>query len=178
MLMEAGLDTGPILSQVRVAVDPTDTSGTLSEKLATAGAPLLAETVPGWIEGRIVPRPQDDSLATMTKPLQRGDEQLDWTKPAVQLVRQVRAMQPSPGTFTVAGDKLLKVLEASVEAVPDGASKRAGTLVVVRGGPVVVTGQDGLRLLVVQPAGKRAMSGEDWLRGAQMAPGTQLGGNE
>jgi methionyl-tRNA formyltransferase len=159
-------------------VDPTDTSGTLSEKLATVGARLLAATVPEWIEGRIEPRQQDDSEATMTKPLQRGDEQLDWIKPAVQLARQVRAMQPSPGTFTVAEDKLLKVLDASVEAIPASAGMKAGTLLVAHGSPIVVTGQDGLRLLVVQPAGKRPMSGEDWLRGAQMPPGTHLGGNE
>jgi methionyl-tRNA formyltransferase len=178
MLMEAGLDTGPILSQVRVAVGPPDTTGTLSEKLAAAGARLLAATVPDWIDGRIVPRPQDDALATMTRPLQRGDEQLDWTIPAVQLARQVRALQPSPGAFTVAGDKLLKVLEAAVETIPDSSGTKAGALLVVRGSPVVVTGQDGLRLSVVQPAGKRPMSGDEWLRGAQMPPGTLLGGNE
>jgi methionyl-tRNA formyltransferase len=175
MLMEAGLDTGPVLSQVRVGVDPLDTAGTLAGKLAPAGARLLAETVPGWIAGSVIATPQDETLATMTRPLKREDEELDWTRPAAYLARQVRAMQPAPGTFTFLGDRLLKVLAASVEPAPAATGAKPGALLTAHGEPVVVTGQDGLRLQVVQPAGKRAMTGADWLRGAQAGPGTILG---
>jgi methionyl-tRNA formyltransferase len=175
MLMEAGLDTGPVLSQVRVAVDPPDTAGSLSERLAIAGARLLAGTVPDWIEARITPQPQDDAQATMTKPLQRHDEELIWRDPAARLARQVRALQPSPGAFTIAGDKVLKVHAAGVAPIAEAVGQPPGTLLRVQGSPLVVTGQDALRLLVVQPAGKRAMSGEEWLRGAQLPPGTRLG---
>jgi methionyl-tRNA formyltransferase len=173
MQMEKGLDTGPILKQSGLPIGPNDTTGSLSGALATLGASLLVATLPGWLAGTIEPLAQDDSLATMTKPLTKEQGRIDWSQKAVVVERLVRAMSPWPGAYTALAAGPLKVHRSSVlPAVPGGLP---GTLVARPEGPAVVTG-DGLLLLVeVQPAGRRAMPGPDWLHGAMPLLGTVLG---
>ena len=174
MLMDAGLDTGPILSKVAVQLDPAETAGSLAAKLSEAGARLLADTVPRWIAGELQPMPQDDAWATLTRPMRKEDERIDWSQPAVTIERQIRALQPSPGAFTLLGQDALKVLVASVLPRPhEGAPP--GTLLPSSEGPTVATGQGLLLLRTVQPAGKRPMPAVDWLRGARLSEGTVLG---
>ena len=179
MGMEAGLDTGPVLGCYRESIRDDDTAKRLAERLALGGAALLARTVPAWVRGEIVPVAQDEALATMTRPLRKEDGRVVWEGAAAAIERQVRAMYPWPGAWTLAGGALLKILEAT--CVQGGAAGQVpGTVLSDPQGsdPAVVTGGGLLVLARVQPAGRRAMSGAEWLRGAQGARGQVLGGDE
>jgi methionyl-tRNA formyltransferase len=167
MLMEAGLDTGPVLSQVHIGLRDDDTAGTLTQTLSMAGAELLAATLPGWISGTVVPQPQEDALATMTRPLRKEDGRIDWSQPAARIARQVRAMQPWPGAFTTIGEAPLKVFKAVPIDVQGAAPP--GTMLDIGGTPAVATADRAVLLQQVQPAGRRPMSGGDWLRGSGAA---------
>ncbi|HUF40258.1 MAG TPA: methionyl-tRNA formyltransferase [Anaerolineales bacterium] len=162
MKMDAGLDTGPILSQVVAEIRPDDTGSTLSERLAELGARLLVETVPGYLSGRIAPAGQDEDQATKAPLLKKADGKLDFNRKAVELERQVRAFHPWPGTFLTLDGAILKVhaAEALPVALPPGA--RA----VIDGFPVVGTTSSALLLRKVQPEGKTAMPGDVYLLGS------------
>jgi methionyl-tRNA formyltransferase len=173
MLMDEGLDTGPVLTQARTSIEQVDTSATLSGKLALAGARLLAETIPQWVMGAIEPQPQDDAMATVTERLRKTDGKIDWADPAERIARQVRAMNPWPGAYSYLHGLQVKLIAAHV--VPgshDGGRYRAGTIVDTNHCPTVVTGKGGIVLDTVQPAGKRAMAGAEWLRGMPRAVGS------
>lgn len=163
MLMDEGLDTGPILRQRATPVGPEETAGQLSARLAEMGADLLIETLPDYLAGALQPQPQDDSRATYAPLLKKEDGRLDFTRPAAYLARQVRAFDPWPGTFTNWEGQILKVKRAYAVAAP---SPGPGVRLVHEGLPAVGTGEGVLVLVEVQPAGKRAMSGADFLRGA------------
>ncbi|HWE60992.1 MAG TPA: methionyl-tRNA formyltransferase [Chloroflexota bacterium] len=176
MRMEAGLDTGPVLACYREPILPDDTAESLGARLAMGGAELLLRTVPDWVRGAIVPEPQDETQATVTRPLRKEDGRIDWQLPAAYIERQVRAMFPWPGAYTTAGGALLKVRAASVVSAPT-AGQTPGTLLAAPEGPypLVVTGDGLLALREVQPAGRRPMAGADWLRGIPAVRGTVLG---
>src|SRR5262249_44541549 len=106
------LDTGPMLARRALPVGAEETAGALFERLASLGADLLVETLPRWLRGEIVPEPQDEALATPTRPLTKEDGRLGWTRPAEYLARQVRAYTPWPGAFTTWNGRQLKVLRA------------------------------------------------------------------
>ncbi len=163
MLMDEGLDTGPILTQRREPIRPHDTAGALSARLARLGAELLVETIPGYLKGDIRPQPQDDRLATYAPLLKREDGRLDFTQPADRLARQVRAFDPWPGTFTFWKGRRLKVLRAHALNVP---SPGPGVPVVMGEYPAVGTGQGVLVFTQVQLEGKRPVDGAAFLRGA------------
>jgi methionyl-tRNA formyltransferase len=174
MLMDEGLDTGSVIAQAREPIGDEDTAESLSHRLALAGAGLLVRTLPAWVGGELTPQPQDNGLATMTRPLTKEEGRIDWSRPATYLARHIRAMHPWPGAFTTAGEGILKVLAAAAgECAVQGSP---GTLLRRDGWPAVVTGEGELILRIVQPEGRRAMDGAAWLRGAG-APylGTVLG---
>lgn len=100
MLMDEGLDTGPILAQAVEAIRPDDTTPTLAERLSHLGARLLVETIPRWVEGRIRPQPQDAARASYAPQLRRADGEVDWRRTAAELHRLWRAYQPWPGLYT------------------------------------------------------------------------------
>ena len=100
MLMDAGMDTGPVLAQRSEPISPHDTTGSLSERLSHLGADLLGETLPRWLAGEIEPQPQDDSQATVTRLIRKEDGAIDWTLPAADIWRRVRAYNPWPGAHT------------------------------------------------------------------------------
>lgn len=165
MKMDVGLDTGPILSQRAIPIGADETAGVLFDKLASLGAELLVETLPRYLNGEITPQKQDDSLATYAPMLKKSDGELDFTRPALELARQVRAFNPWPGTYLQKAGKPLKVRAA--HPVDDVKSPGAGVPVVHAGFPAVGTSQGLLVLDEVQPQGKRAMSGDAFLRGAR-----------
>ena len=120
MLMDKGMDSGPVLAQVEEPIRPDDTAATLGERLAVRGADLLVATLPAWRAGTITPRPQDPTQATVCGLLRREDALLNWARPATALARQVRAYTPWPGTYTLWQDRRLKVLTATAHArTPD-----------------------------------------------------------
>src|SRR5690348_27251 len=100
MLLDAGIDTGPVLMRQGVPINDDETLGSLTIKLAELGAQTLREALPLWIAGKLQPKPQDDTQATHTRMRQKEDGKIDWEKPAVALARQVRAFMPWPGSYT------------------------------------------------------------------------------
>jgi methionyl-tRNA formyltransferase len=176
MRMDPGLDTGPILRQDSLPIAPDDTSESLGEKLARLGADLLLDTLPDWLAGRIEPQPQDDALATFAPQLEKEQGHIDWSEPADAIARRVRAFHPWPGTFTTWQGAPLRILRASAESssVPSEGRTPPGTVVATPEGPTVATGRGWLRLIEVQPAGKRPMPADAFVRGARGFPGSRL----
>ena len=99
MKMDAGLDTGPILSQRAVRIQPDETAGSLFEKLSTLGAELLLDTLPGYMSGEIEPRPQPEEGVTYAGMMKKEEGRLDFSRPAKELERKVRAFNPWPGAY-------------------------------------------------------------------------------
>lgn len=163
MKMDAGVDTGAMIAQRAIPIEPNDTGGSLSEKLARLGAELLMETLPDYLGGRLLLQPQDESLATRAPILKKEDGRLDFSRPAVELARRVRAFQPWPGAFFDWGGSTLKVQRAH----PAAGQAPAGARRVHEGSPAVGTGEGLLVLDEVQPAGKKPMPGNAFLAGAR-----------
>jgi methionyl-tRNA formyltransferase len=164
MKMDAGVDTGPILSQRREPIYPDDNAESLGKRLAELGAQLLLETLPDYLEGKLRPQPQDENLATYAPMLKKEDGYLDWHQPAEFLARKVRAYAPWPGAFLNYAGGPLKVLKAHAVASETLAPGQRGVL---ENQPALGTIQGCLVLDEVQPAGRRIMSGQDFLRGAR-----------
>jgi methionyl-tRNA formyltransferase len=164
MKMDPGLDTGPIISQSQTSISPQDTAETLSQRLAELGSELLVETLPGYLRGELLPRPQDDSQATHAPMLKKEQGKLDFNQPAEALARRVRAFNPWPGAYTIWQDQRLKIHRAHST---QGESPGPGQTSVRQGKPAFGTAQGLLILDEVQPAGKKAMPGEVFLRGAR-----------
>jgi methionyl-tRNA formyltransferase len=164
MRMDEGLDTGPMLLAEATPIGPRETGATLHDRLAPIGARLILRAL---VEAPPA-QPQPDG-ATHCGKLSRADGRLDWTQPAAQLDRQVRAFHPWPGTFGLLDQAPLKVLEAE----PAEGHGPPGT--VLDAALRVACGQGALRLLRVQAPGRRAMDAADFLRGHALAPGTVLG---
>ena len=175
MRMEEGLDTGPVYATTAVPIGPDDTCGTLTVSLAQRGAALLLDTMPGILAGTLQPTPQDDALATYAPLLDKDHGRLDFTAPAEELSRRVRAFSPWPGAFSHRGEQRVVVLAAS--AVPSsGVPAPPGRVTAAgRDGVVVACGQGALCLREVKPAGKHQMSAAAWVAGRGVAPGDSLG---
>lgn len=172
IVMDAGLDTGPVILQREEPIEPGDDAGTLGARLAAAGAELLVDSLTLLAEGRAEPRPQDDAAATFAPKLRPTDRVLDWTQPAAALVNRCRALSPEPAATTSFRGEGLKVFRA--EEAP--ASGDPGTIVEVDGlGVVVAAGRDGVRPLELGPAGRRHMSGSDFVNGLRPVVGERLG---
>jgi methionyl-tRNA formyltransferase len=174
MLMDEGMDTGPILAQAECKIKPRDTTGSLSVKLAQQGADLLVETLPLWLEGQIVPQPQDDSLATYCQMITKKDGLIDWSLPATDLWLRVRAYDPWPGAYTYWRGKRLKILRA--RSVTMGTSdEEPGRVISLDDGVAVVAGTDALLLEEIQLAGKKALAAQEFIRGQRNFIGSVLG---
>ncbi|MFQ5826928.1 MAG: methionyl-tRNA formyltransferase, partial [Dehalococcoidia bacterium] len=112
MLLDEGLDTGPILAQTRLAIEPQDTTGSLTAKLSELGAQLLVETLALWLERKLESQPQGEEGATYSRPLTKEDGVIDWRLPAQELARRIRALQPWPGCYSWWRSRLLRIMEA------------------------------------------------------------------
>ncbi len=165
MRMEAGLDTGPILLQGRVPITPQTTAGTLHDELAALGAALVLralDTQPAAVT-------QPDEGVTYAPKLTRADGLLDWTRDARELDRQVRALNPWPGTFTTLAGETLKVLAVAVADADSAAGETLDDAL------LIACGAGALRLLRVQAPGRAAMDAPAFLRGRPVGSGTRLG---
>jgi len=173
MLMDEGLDTGPVLTQATVGIAPKDTTASLTEKLGHFGGQLLLDTLPHWLAGEITPRKQDDSQATYAGLLRREDGRINWREPATLIARRCRAFHPWPGTFTLWGEKELKVLRARPLSARVS-DKVPGKVVQFDSDVAVATGSGLLVLEKVQLAGKRPLPAEEFVRGRRDFVGSLL----
>jgi methionyl-tRNA formyltransferase len=152
------------LAQQAIPILPSDNAETLSGRLAELGSHLLIQTIPGYVQGEVIPQPQDESLVTRAPMLKKEDGLLDFNQPADVLERKIRAFDPWPGAYFVWQDNLLKIHRAHTwiqsGSVP---AKRE----IIDGLPALGTSQGWLVLDEVQPAGKRIMSGDVFLNGAR-----------
>jgi methionyl-tRNA formyltransferase len=172
MLIEKKIDSGPILAQREVYIEPSDTTKSLTEKLAHVSADLLMETLPGWLSRSIAPRPQRHEDATYTKMLSKNDGEIAWQFAAVELWRRVRAYYPWPVGYTSWGGKALRILEASPQS---GRYGDTGRVLDLGGGEVGVQAGDGiLKLMRVQVEGKKEMGAKEFVRGKRGFIGSLL----
>ena len=177
------LDAGPSVARVEEAISPADTAGALEPRLAAAGARLLGEILDPWAEGRLAAVPQDESLATYAGTIKREDARLDWSLPAVDLWRRVRAYNPWPVAFTDFEGGDLRLWE--VWPFDGDSGELPGSVLPVTSLPAaageeesfsVQTGSGRLAILRIQRPGKRAVSGREFLRGQPGLIGARLGG--
>jgi methionyl-tRNA formyltransferase len=163
MQMDVGLDTGPMLSKRSIRLTREDTAGSVFETLSHLGADLLIETLPDYLSGKLTPIPQPDEGATYAPMLKKEEARLDFTRPAEELERRVRAFNPWPGAFMDLDGAPLKIHRSRVDA---GAAAE-GQRLIVQDQPAVGARGGILVLEEVQPAGKRSMSGKAFLAGAR-----------
>ncbi len=176
MQMDAGLDTGNMLSKVECAIEASDTSGTLHDRLAVLGAELLVETLAPLAAGTLTPESQNNNLATYAHKLEKQEGQIDWTLPAEEVVRRVRGFNPWPVCFTRLGDDNLRVWSAEMDSQP--AAAEAGTIVTADAeGIRVACGQGCVRLTQLQLPGGKAQPVKTLLNAhkERFAPGVRLG---
>lgn len=179
-LLDAGMDTGPLLSTTRTRVAAGETAGELTARLAALGARPLVGAVAGLVDGTLTPRPQDHARATYAPKVAPADARLDWARDAVALGRAIRAYNPAPGAHTTYGGRRLKVHRAAVAGPADPGDgvegTEEGTVVAVgERGPVVACGRGALVLTEVQPAGRHPMDGVAFANGYRLH-GRRLGG--
>ena len=176
MKMDAGMDTGPILTQQATPVRADDNSQTLHDRLAKIGAELLLATVRDFLAGKIAARPQPADGASHARKITREDGRMDWTKTAGELLNRIRAFTPWPGVFTFMPGKpephLLKIREAEATG---GAGQPGQILAADKSGIVVACGNGALRISTLQREGGRPMSAGEFLTGHRLTPGDKLG---
>jgi len=173
--MDEGLDSGPILAREKVGIAATDTTGSLTAKLAHVGAGLLMDTLPKWLKGELEPQPQDEPQATYSRLITSKDGEIDWHLPAVELWQRVRAFNPWPGCYTWWQGKRLKIHSAA--PVSRLARGEVGKVIALLQPPKVgvVTGDGILGLCQVQLEGRHEMSIADFVRGQRNFIGAILG---
>ncbi len=179
MLMDEGMDTGAILLQERLAINPDETAGELSARLAEVGGRLLIETIRRLKAGALQPRAQDHTQATMAPLLKKEDGWITWNAEASEIVNRVRGLSPWPGAFTYAGDERWIIWRAAIEDCAregKGPAPVPGTIVEAsKDGILVATGRGLLAILELQPANSRRMTAAQYVAGHSLPPGLILG---
>jgi len=158
------LDAGPVLRQQEIAIEPGEDAAQLSDRLAEIAAGMLPQTCIDWINGEIVPQEQDESQVTMTREWTRDDARIDWQSTAGHVERLVRASQPWPVAWTTLDGEPFRIhTTRAIDdfELPEGQVIRAGKQIIAG------CGAGALELLMVQPAGKRAMPAMNWWNGVQ-----------
>ncbi|MCA1666019.1 MAG: methionyl-tRNA formyltransferase [Thermomicrobia bacterium] len=174
MLMDVGLDTGPVLAQARMPISADATTESLSASLADLGAPLLVKAAARWVRSELLPVPQDDNAATMTHLIKKDNGNVRWAWPAVRIAQMERAYRPWPGVFTFLTDK--RLLLHGLRALPAAAvSAPLGTIVAVdNDGLRVRTGEGDLLIARVQPEGKSPVAAIVYAHGHPAIIGLRL----
>jgi methionyl-tRNA formyltransferase len=165
MKMDEGLDTGPILAQKKIPVLPGDNTESLGRSLAALAAETLQTFFPVYIREELGAVPQDGSNATYAPQLKKEDGRLDFSQSSEMLSRKVRAFHPWPGTFVLWKGQPLKILE--IEPVSSRDAQGPGTVLEYERFPAIRTADGIIVLRKIQPAGKRQMPGDGFLRGAR-----------
>ncbi|MFZ5899581.1 MAG: methionyl-tRNA formyltransferase [Bacillota bacterium] len=176
IFMDQGMDTGDMILQARIKIEPDDTAGSVHDRLAVLGGQLLLKTLRHLAEGTAFRIPQDHSRATYAPLLTKEDEIIDWRKTAQQIVNHIRGMNPWPGAQTTYRGQVLKLWRAEV-ADGEGRASEPGTILAadVFQGIIVQAGEGRVRLCGLQPAGRKPMDAGAFLRGYRLDVGTNLG---
>lgn len=175
MQMDEGLDTGDMLKIASLPIEATDTSATMYEKLAGLGPDALVDCLADIAAGATVPEKQNDELANYAKKLSKEEAKIDWTMDAASIERCIRAFNPWPMSYFAVAEQNVKVWLAGVE--DDNQGKAPGTILSAdKQGILVATGEGALRLIELQPPGKKAMKAQDLLNSRRdwFEPGTEL----
>ena len=160
MVLDEGLDTGPLLASRRTPIGSSETAGELTERLARVGATLLGRKLPSYVDGRTLPAPQPAEGVTYAERVTSAEANLTSGLPAEELLRAIRAFTPRPGArFDQGTLKVWKAARSEKASIPAGELRHEGPRLWLG------TGDDPIELLVVQPAGGKRMSGADWARG-------------
>nr|WP_144920213.1 methionyl-tRNA formyltransferase [Paenibacillus bovis] len=166
MYMAEKLDAGDIISQVEVAIEEQDDVGSLHDKLSIAGADLLANTLPKLLNNEIQAIPQDHTKATFASNITREQEKIDWNLPGEKIYNKIRGLSPWPVAYTTFANKVMKVWKAEKYKM-SGEFNPGSIIRIEKDGFVIATGNDvAIKLIVIQPAGKKQMSAEQFLQGA------------
>jgi methionyl-tRNA formyltransferase len=177
--MTPQLDAGPCVAQASIAIGPEETAFELESRLAGIGARLVGQTIDAIDAGTVRPLPQDPALASKAPRLKKTDGLIDWSRPAVAIKNQIRAMEPWPRTYTFwhrAGSPPVRLVLGPVTVVECPANLAPGTVVEASSHRLVIAaGRDAIAPKNIQPAGKRLMSVEEFLRGHPIQPGDFLG---
>jgi methionyl-tRNA formyltransferase len=179
MLLDAGVDTGPILLKRSVPIGEDETTGSLTTRLAEVGAQALLETIPLWVQGKITPEPQDEQFASHTYRLRKEDGEISWERPAAVIARAVRAYDPWPGTYSYWHGRFLKIISAhALSDVEPEKELTPGTVTMQKeAGHTVLTIVTGAGILLVDRLhleGKKVLTAEEFLRGHPQIVGEVL----
>ncbi len=175
MLMERGLDNGPVLARAPISISAQDTTGLLTAKLSLIAATVLLEVLPCWLRGELTLQPQDEAEATYCGTITKEEGDIDWHLSAIDIWRRVRAFYPWPGCYTRWQGRQLKIIEAV--PLPGEGTLEVGQVVALNKGGTgfgVYTGDGILGILRVQLEGKRAMSADEFRRGQRQFMGAIL----
>lgn len=173
MQMNEGLDTGDILEQEEISLDPEETGGSLFEKLASLGGKMILSTLKGLEDGSIVPRAQGEMTTPYAKMLTKAMGEIDWSMDAASIERLVRGLNPWPSAYTYVDGKTLKIWKARVEAGEAG--NEPGQVRVTKDRLLVETGNGVLSILELQLEGKKRMEAAAFLRGFSIETGRKFG---
>lgn len=171
MLMDEGMDTGPVLSQNGITIGPSDTSEDIHDKLMELGAPLMVATIDSLINGKLIPFPQDETKASYSRLVKKSDGLLDWSLESFDLERLVRAMNPWPGAFFIMGRDHVRVWRAQTCS---GIAEPGVIAKITSEGIAVGAGQGLLVLMDVQAPSRKRMSGSEFARGRRLQTGARL----
>jgi methionyl-tRNA formyltransferase len=174
MRIDAGMDTGDILLQHEYGIEPNETAAALTTRLSEAGAPLMAETLRGLAAGKVIPRPQDHSQATLAPILKRDDGRIDWNRTAQEIHTRMRGFAPWPGAYSVFRGQSCHLWGEPVsnekrDAPPGTLHLEGDNLLAVCGGATV------FRLLAVKLEGRKQVSAFEFANGARLKPGERFG---
>ena len=173
MVMDAGIDTGDVISIERAHIEAEDTSESLGARLATLGASQAVRDIPRWVAGEIIATPQSKQSVSLTRTLTKADGWMEWTRSNRELERHVRAMWPWPRAWTTINGMPIQVHEAGIANV-ETHGHTPGTVIPVRKRLIVSCGEGALELVTVEPAARRAMPASAYLNGLR-APIKRLG---
>lgn len=171
MRIDAGLDTGPLLLRHETEIASDENAPELSERLAEAGAPLVAETLRGLDRGSLHPEPQDNSQASFAPPLKKEDGRIDWTQTSGKIYNRMRGLQPWPGTFTTFRGQTCAIWGRPAEAAVDS-NAEAGTIFAKNGEiDVACGGRTALHIEYLQLAGRKRVTSREFMSGARLSEG-------
>ena len=175
MQMDAGLDTGAILSQTATNIEPADDAQTLHDRLAALGGKALVRTIRDLVAGRVKPQPQPAEGASYARKISKEDGKLDWTLPAEKLWNRIRGFTPWPGAFThlpaVPAPLLLKIWQAEIADVGGQPGK---IISADKTGIIVGCGENSLRIITLQKEGGRRMTAQEFIAGNRLKSGDQF----